>query len=92
MKFLSSIRRLYCFGGVLSQSFLVATVYALNQGCAWGDDEMEMIFPFDSDNNASIEKSSGDALNHCSAFVSKQRVAICLNDSSYRDPSRDTLD
>lgn len=88
----SSIRRLNSFGGMLSQSFLVATVEALNQDCAWHDDEMKMVSPFDSDNNASVEEASDNALNYRRTFVSKNGVAICLNDPSNRSSPSETLD
>ena len=87
----SSIRRLYCLGGMLSQSFIVATVNTLNQDCAWNDDEMKMVPPFDSDNNASVKKASDDALNYRSTFVSKHGVAMCLNDPSNRSSPSETL-
>ena len=88
----SSIRLLYCCGRMLSQSFLVATVNALNQDGAWYDDEMEIVSPLDSDNNASVEKASDGVLNYRSTFVSKHGVAICLNDPPNRSSPSETLD
>ena len=92
MRLYSSIRLLYCFGGILSQSFPVATVEGLDKDCAWDDDIMEMVSPLDSDNNASIEVSSDDALDFRCTFVSKHGVAICFNELSNRSSPSVTLD